>query len=426
MKTLPLIALLGIFAACTSSTDEKIANPEDYNTYLSANVSPSHDEALKNQAFWNTRLDDDTSGVGDVSGIAASYSALFATTGNVENLKYAEQLYKKGIEISANNKDGFMRLLAHNFISQHRFKEARTLLEESLEIPSNKYETQLMLFDVYMELGQYKEAGEMLKKTENERSFEFLIRRSKWNDHLGNLDEAIRYMEQAKEIAESSDNKTLKIWSYTNLADFYGHAGRIKDSYQHYLKTLAIQPDNAYAKKGIAWIAYANDKNTDEANRIIDAAANGYNTPDYYLLKAEMAAYNGNAKLEEKNVEAFLSAVSDPLYGGMYNTYLIELYTDKNPEKALALAVKEIQNRATPETYQLLAYAQLKAGKKEKALETINKYVSGKTFEPMAQYHSALIYKANGMTAETNNMKNELKDAAFELGPVVMAEVNRL
>lgn len=426
MKTLPILTLLGLLAACTSPNDKKITNPEDYNNYLSMTEAPTYDEALKNQAFWNKRLASDTSGVGDISGVAGSYSALFASTGNVDNLKKAEQLYKKGIAISANNKDGFMRSLAHNYVSQHRFKEARNLLESSLEIPSNKYETQLMLFDVYMELGQYTEAGEMLKNTENERSFEFLIRRAKWNDHLGNLDEAIRYMVKAKEIAETSDNKTLKIWSYTNLADFYGHAGRIDEAYQYYLKTLEIQPDNAYAKKGIAWIAYANDKNTEEANRILNAASKNHKVPDYYLLKAEMAAYNGNTKMEDENLDAFLKEVADPLYGGMYNTYLIEFYADKNPEKALAIAEKEIENRATPETYQLLAYAQLKTGNEKEALETINAHVTGKTFEPMAQYHSALIYKANGMTAETNAMKKELKGAAFELGPVVMEDVNRL
>ncbi len=220
--------------------------------------------------------------------------------------------------------------------------------------------------------------------------------------------------------------QTLKIWSYTNLADFYGHAGRIEESYQHYLKTLKIRPDNAYAKKGIAWIAYAHDKNTDEANCILDATAKNHTVPDYYLLKAEMAAYNGDTKLKDENLDAFLDAVSDPIYGDMYNTYLIELYADKNPEKALALAEKEINNRATPETYHLLAYAQLKAGKKQEALQTINAHVKGKTFEPMAQYHSALIYKANGMKTESNAMKKELLGAAFELGPVAMEDVNKL
>jgi len=203
-------------------------------------------------------------------------------------------------------------------------------------------------------------------------------------------------MEQAKAIAESRGSQSLKVWSYTNLANFYGHAGRIEESYQHYLKTLQLQPDNAYAKKGIAWIAYAAEKNTKEANRIVDSILVNHNVPDYFLLKAEMAEYDNQPSAAEAYIDSFVKKASEANYGAMYNAYLIEIYAESHPEKALTLATQEVQNRATPETYHLLAYAQLNAGKKDEALNTIETYVAGKTFEPMAQYHSALVYKANG------------------------------
>jgi hypothetical protein len=44
------------------------------------------------------------------------------------------------------------------------------------------------------------------------------------------------FMEKAKDIAEKEDNRTLKIWSYSNLGILYGHAGRIQESYDSYLK----------------------------------------------------------------------------------------------------------------------------------------------------------------------------------------------
>ena len=69
------------------------------------------------------------------------------------------------------------------------------------------------------------------------------------NDHNGDLDTTIRFMEKARDKAEASKNNGLMLWAYTNLADYYGHAGRIEDSYDHYLKTLRIDPENAYAKK---------------------------------------------------------------------------------------------------------------------------------------------------------------------------------
>jgi hypothetical protein len=47
--------------------------------------------------------------------------------------------------------------------------------------------------------------------------YDYLIRLAKWNDHKGDLKN--HFMEKARDIAEE-DNRTLKIWSYSNLGDF--------------------------------------------------------------------------------------------------------------------------------------------------------------------------------------------------------------
>src|SRR5690606_18953473 len=123
--------------------------------------------------------------------------------------------------------------------------------------------------------------------------FDYLIRLAKWSDHQGNLDAAIIYLEKAKTTAESSNMKGIKQWAYTNLADFYGHAGRIHDSYNHYLKALELDPNDAYAKKGIAWIVYSYEKNPDEALRILNSVMKDYLAPDYYLLKSQIYEFKG-------------------------------------------------------------------------------------------------------------------------------------
>ncbi len=426
MKKL-LILLIGIgIWGCQADKEKQVTNPEDYNVFLNDTLRQSYKDAASKKEFWSQRLKADTSGIGDIAPLAAAYSNLFETTGEVDNLKKAEVLYRKAVSISANNKDGYTRSLAHNLISQHRFKEAKELLEESHAGPSHKHETELMLFDVYMELGEYERANQVLEKVKSNTDYNYLIRLSKWNDHIGNLDEAIKYMVQAKRIAESRDSKALKIWTYSNLGDYYGHAGRIEDSYQHYLKTLQLQPDNAYAKKGIAWIIYSYEGNTNEANRILDAVMKNHAVPDYYLLKAEMAEFEKDSNKATANEEQFIKAVETSDYGAMYNAYLIEYYADKNPDWSLEIAQKELQNRATPETYHLLALAQLKNGAKEQALETIEKHVEGKTFEPMAQYHSALVYKANGLENKVKPLKSELLEASFELGPVLTEKIESL
>ena len=425
-----LILLFVACAALSCKQDNKLAgttidNPA-YDIYLTTSQRPTYEAALEQKEFWSNKMRSDSSSAGVLAPLASVYSTLFDQTGDASYLSIAEQLLEKGRMVSANQKDSYGHGLAKNYISQHRFKEARDLLETIYNEPSNKQNTELMLFDVYMELGNYVKADTMLGKVKNNRDYNYLIRLAKWSDYRGDLDAAINYLEQAKDIAEASGKKTLMIWTYSNIADFYGHAGRIEDSYNHYMKTLSLEPDNAYAKKGIAWIKYSKEQDTKEANRILDAVMVHHKVPDYHLLKAEMASYDGDEEEAAKQEQLFLEAVEKGSYGEMYNTYLIELLVNSDPKKALALATAEVSNRATPETYHLLAYAQLKNKEPEAALTTIRDHVEGKTFEPMAQYHSALVYKANRLEEKVILIKEELMEASFELGPLLAQEILEL
>lgn len=425
MKKIIIILTVAVFFGCQEK-QKPVIDKNDYDPYLITNKTPGKDAINKDLEFWQARFNNDSTHLLEMSRLSGIHAALFGITGDISELKTSEIFIKKTHEVSARNKDAYLRSLAHNYISQHRFKEAQVLLDSAYTYKDNKKETEMMLFDVAMELGEYNRADTLLGNIKDPKDFNYLIRLAKWSDHNGNLDAAIKYMEQAKKIAEERNSKDLKSWVYSNIGDFYGHAGRIKDSYNSYLKTLAIEPDNHYVKKQLAWMVYSSEKNTKEANRILDSVMVNHKAPDYYLLKGEMAEFDGNTSEAKKQYDLFLTATDNPNYGGMYNTYLINLYADTDPEKALKLAAKEITNRATPETYQLLAYSQLKYGDKESALKTIEEYVEGKTSEPKALFHSALIYKANGMKEKVASLKKELMGAFYELGPLKAKEIEKL
>ncbi len=427
MKNLVWVIAAVLLVACKEDPKNiAILNVEDYDSFLDTSERGTFNEATTTVDFWSKRLRPDTTGVGDLAPLAGGYEQLFQQTGKGEYLVMAEELYRKGWEISANNKDGFARHLAHNYVSQHRFSEAYELLNETLNTPSNKHQTKLMLFDVAMEVGEYNKAYEYLNEVTDMSDYNYLIRLSKWSDYKGNLDDAIRFMEKAREIADSRDSKPLKIWTYSNLGDYYGHAGMISKSYEMYLQTLKLQPDNAYVKKGLAWIAYAADDNTEEAHRILDSVMVYHSIPDYHLLKSEIYEYEGFLAKAEMEQKRFVEAIEAGNYGTMYNAYLIEYYSESNPSKAVQLAKEELTNRKTPEAYHLLALSELKSNNPTLALQIIEDYVKGKTFEPMALYHSALVYKANQKYDEVESIKKELMEASFELGPLLMREINEL
>jgi len=416
MKTILFLICLALLGSCTPKKISKVTNVTDYERFL---VSEPIKTTSKYFELWNSKIKPDSMQLTSFGIVAGEYTRFFNETGDITYLKKAEQALKKATDIAAIGKSGYYRSLARNYISQHRFKEALSYAERAYQLKSGLKDSQSLLFDVHMELGHYKIAQNYLDSISNVSDFGFLIRASKWNDHIGDLDTAIRFMEEAKQKAETSKNKNLQLWSYTNLADFYGHAGRIHEAYQHYLKALAIDATNAYAKKGIAWIVFSHEKNPSEALRILDAVTALNQTPDYQLMKADIADYMKNDTQKYIFLDTYIQSVQDEAYGSMYNAHTIKLYLENTEqyELALDLAVEELKHRTTPETYDLLAYSYLKNGDLTSALDLMKTYVEGKTHEPEALYHMAKIYKANRVEGKVESLKEELRDTAFEMGP---------
>lgn len=160
----------------------------------------------------------------------------------------------------------------------------------------------------------------------------------------------------------------------------------------------------------------------------MDSVLTAHVSPDYYLLKAEIAEFENDKKAKKEAMDSFWKLANNPAYGNMYNIYKIEVLVEDPATKkeALALADQEVKNRATPETYQILALANLVNGNKEKALEIINNHVVGKTFEPTALLTMAKIYKANMMPDKVKDRKEELLEAGYEMGPVKLREIHSL
>ena len=428
IKLILLLVIPLVFSNCTSKKSNQITNKEDYKVYLEVNDNKKLQDINKEIEFWQTKFDAAPNQSSYLITLASQYSQLFEIKGSIDDLYKAEKLLLEANEKFVEQNSGIHRAIARNYISQHRFKEALSHLEKAQELGENRMGTNKMLFDVYMELGSYESAKEKLTAIQLPNDFDYLIRLAKWNDHKGDLDTAISSMEKALKIAENENNKGLKIWVYSNIGDFYGHAGRIEDSYKYYLKTLEVDNHNTYALKGIAWISFSHERNPEQALEIINTIESKHLVPDLYLLKAEIAEFQNNKVEEAKAIKTYNEILASHDYGNMYNKYNVLLMAE-NPlqvDAALKIAQKEIENRPTPESYDLLAWSYFKIGEKEKALEIIEKHTIGKSFEPNIVYHNAEILKANNKTAEIAPMKKELLASVYELGPNLENKIKNL
>jgi len=417
-----LLVLPLLLVACQSEV-KPVVNHDDYAVYLSVSkvVGYSIDADMK---FWSDRLLRMPGDEASLTKLACLYSSRFRKTGNVSDIQMSDSLLLH-LHRRSPGAPGPLLGLAQNSITQHQFKEAKAFARKALAIGDRKAAAMLVLTDVALELGNTSEAKWLLKKFTNQHSFAHLIRQVKLDDHEGNLDSAICKMEMA--YSRVKGNKTLACWAQSNLADMYGHAGRISEAYRTYLDVLRVDHSYDYALKGIAWIAISHDQNYHEAKKIIKVLASRSRMPEAYLMLAEIAEAEGNDVEKKNQLKTFISLTDRPGYQTMYAKYLVLLYAEEmnNAEKALAISQNEIRNRPNAQSYDLMAWSLLKAGKKAEALEIARQFVVDRTFEPDASYHLGMIYLANGLEDEAKQSLKKALESSFELGPSITKEIQR-
>ncbi len=420
MKNILLYSfIIAIAISCTKKN--KIAQSKDYEVFLNKKFHAAQLQQNNQEVnFWNDRLKADTGSFVNMMQIGLNTLSRFKISGNVADLYTADSLFSMSNK-KLNNKEATVYFaLSQNAITQHQFKKAEQYLLDAEKIGADAYTINLLKFDINMELGQYNEAQYHLNSIrKKEKNLDYLIRKSKLEDHLGHTAQSIEYMEKAYDIVKNINKKSLSNWVVTNLADMYSHDGRIDDAYKMYLKSLQADSANLYALKGIANIAYSNDGNTEEAERIINFILSNTNAPDLYLTLAEMNEWKGDTKMQEKYITLFLNEVNTGKYGNMYNKYLIDIYLNNKLDiaKGLHIATMEMDNRTTPETNSWLALANYKANNYSKAVEIITNNVIDKTFEPEALYIASIILNKYNKSLATE-LIHKCKESKFELGPV--------
>lgn len=423
------IKLLLCLICSTLIACNKNSNPtthfEDYEGYITRSQLISNNPLKKEIKFWEERLRINPNDESSLLKLAGLYGELFKSSGLIQHVVLSDSIYNEVLKHYPEGNVEIYHSLCANAISQHQFQQAKDYAEKALVLKDKKATTLLLLVDVSLETGDYARANRILRQFTNKNSFAYLIRKVKMKDHEGMLDSAIVCMEKAYDRIKG--NKSLAQWTLSNLGDMYGHAGRIEESYNAYLKVLKANPNDDYVLKGIAWIALSHDNNLKDAKRIILALSERRFMPEANLMLAEIAEIEGNELEKLAYLKKFRSIVSQPGYQTMYNKYLALLEAEefKNAKCAIAIANNEILNRPTPQSFDLLAWAYYQDGKPQKALEIAKVQLENQTFEPESLYHLGIIYQANGNNAMAKRYLQEALGSRFELGPTISNKIQR-
>jgi tetratricopeptide (TPR) repeat protein len=427
MKSL-LSILLAAVLFLPACKQKNIVSEKDYSAYINSNSSSTLQNQLNEElSFWNKRLMEHPNDLASQLKIGGLLNKQFLQTGNINSLHNSDSILIVANQLQSKFGSGVYRSLAANCVTQHKFNQAMQYLDSAATLGDNLYATKLMQVDVAMELGNLYYAKFLLSQLKDKNSFDYIIRESKLSDKNGDLDNAITLMEKAFNKIKEGNNEELYCWAKSNLGDMYGHANRFKESYNAYLDVLKIKPNYYQCLKGIAWIAFSHDKNTKAAKEILNYLVQIHPVPDYYLKLAEIAVYENNTIEKEKNIQQFYTTSTKNVYGDMYARYNFFIAADElmQNDKALQIAQTEVQNRPTPESYNLLAWANYKNGNINEAVKIIETKIENKTQEPHVLYHMGIIYAAAQKAAKAKQYLLLALQSSYELGPIAAKEIEQ-
>ena len=373
--------------------------------------------------FWESRLKDIPTSFTAAKNEASALVQDFHLNGKIEQLFKADSILRDLNQFQHEKDAGILKSLASIQITLHRFKEANDFVVKAKMVGTEKQSTNWLFFDTQFELGNYTLAKNALNKTASSNQYGYLFRMAKWKHWLGETDSAAYYFNQATKWAGNS--LLLKQVAQANLADLYLHDNQLDKAYALYKQNLLANPLDHYSLQGMGRIALTHSTSVHLAKQLFTYQAKINELPDAIYNQIWFAETKQDSVLQKKYAQAFEKRATQPKFGGMYNKYLIELYTGilNKPSKALAIAEAEIKNRSTPQTYAWLVYTLQLNGNISAAKKLYAEKVSGKPLETLELYWM-------GKTMENQNKKNMAKkfykaatENIFDLSPAKQREL---
>lgn len=430
MKKVISFSLLSVFLFIGCRQKEKLVQEQDYLHYIQQEepVKRAMTDMETDIQFWTARLQRDTGNYVDQMQLANRWNRLFQLTGEMAYLQRADSLLNRVFHFLGKDDPEFLVLLSQQAITCHRFTQASWLLDQARVTGGAGHLVNLVSFDTQMELGQFKEANASLNRIADKESFDYFIRRSRWEDHRGNGKGAIEWMERAVGWAKERDLTALHLWGLSNLSDMYLHNGFPKKAVEGYREVLRQDGKYVHALRGLAWIAFSHDKNAEAAESILRYLQDQYKMPELYLERAEIKEWKGEHDSARVFRSAFIRKVDDSFQRPMYAKYLIDCFTEDSAtlDTALDMALNERKNRATPETASWLAWCYFKKKNTREAVDLLKSQVEGMTFEPDLLLQMAMIYAEDGQQQKAKDILALCNGAEWEWGPLKQAEWEKL
>ncbi|MEH1778433.1 MAG: hypothetical protein V7K67_00075 [Nostoc sp.] len=324
--------------------------------------------------------------------LADQYLRRFREIGDIDDVLRAEQAARRSLALQPRHNQVSSMLLASALLSQHQFREALNVLNNSsLDNPN----IVSLLASIQMELGDYEATHQLLQNLAQEESnsgHNAVLAR--YLELTGNLASARQLLDEAMQEMDSfyTTSAETRAWFHVRTGDLAFAAGDFALSEQRYREAFDLFPRHIAAFTGLARLYAAQHRWQD----VLNIANQGIELMPLvetlgYKADAQVALgdQEGAAETEDLiGVVAYLSKVK-----GIYDRAMAVYYTEHKihlPE-ALQIARSEVAVRDDVYALDTLAWAAAANGEWQEAQKAAQRATRFGTEDALLQFHAGMI-----------------------------------
>ena len=417
------------FSLKLHSNSKSALTEEVLRIALSSNL-PEKPVMTKSIEFFENRLNErNGEDILAQNQLLGNYLARFKAYGQQKDLAAAKK-HLNSLLKRYPKKASLYSTLANVQMAGHQFEKAVGSAEKAIEVAEGDdfIKLHLRLFDALLTYGDTNEARDILRTISfSRRSFDFLVRKARLEDKLGNLENAKSDMEKALYQAQAYAQSPVVIgWCLVTLGHYEHHSGNGQKAVQYYLEALEQLPGYPAALEGIAAISHIIDHNLLSAKQLYQKALENGGELDIYSNLIAIERQLGNDEKAEAYLKHFIQeATQDSKTERLFYRPLAFLLAEKKEtlSRALHYAKLDLENRPSSESYDTLAWVLYKSGDIENAYEAAIKAVAWGSPEPVVLYHSGIIIWDFGEKEQAEVLLEAALENAQELKADVVAEI---
>ncbi|WP_375511962.1 tetratricopeptide repeat protein [uncultured Nostoc sp.] len=324
--------------------------------------------------------------------LADQYLRRFREIGDIDDVLRAEQAARRSLALQPLHNDVSSMLLASALLSQHQFRSALEVLNNSsVDNPS----IISLKASIQMELGDYEATHQLLQNFAQEESnsgHKAIVAR--YLELTGNLASARQLLDEAMQEMDSfyTTSAETRAWFHVRTGDLAFASGDFALSEQRYRESFDLFPRHIPAFTGLARLYAAQHRWQDALN----AANQGIELMPLvetlgYKADAQIALgdQKGAAETEDLiGVVAYLSKVK-----GIYDRALAVYYTEHGIHltEALQIARSEVAVRDDVYAEDTLAWAAAANGQWQEAQKAAQRATRFGTEDALLQFHAGMI-----------------------------------